>query len=344
MVSLKQIAQQAGVSISAVSMALRNHPRISRARRAEIQRIARKLGYRKSIYVSSLMRHIRHARPIKEKETLAVVWVSPVEDIKQESPLKRMCDGARIRAKELGYRLDLFRYNDPEISPERLNRILISRGIRGVLIVPYGVTHAEVRMDWDHFSVATINYSMPNPPIHRAVAGFFSDTVIVLRKLWNMGYRRIGLISRKERHQFIDSLIMGAYLDFMHEHYEEKMERIPPPVFYNSSPDWPRDFFAWYQRVKPDAILTMRWEIAAILRKQGIRIPGDVGMAILNHSNRSVDFAGVDPLSERIGAVGVDLVTDQLENNEFGIPSFPKVITIEGQWINGPSVLEKESA
>lgn len=341
MVSLKQIAQQAGVSISAVSMALRNHPRISHARRTEIQRIAHKLGYRKSIYVSSLMRHIRHARPIKEKETLAVVWVSPFDDINQESPLKRMCDGARIRAEELGYRLDLFCYHDPEVSPQRLNRILISRGIRGVLIVPYGITHTEVQMDWERFSSATVNYSMPNPLIHRAVAGFFSDTVIALRKLWDMGYRRIGLISRKEKHQFIDSLIMGAYLDFMHEHYEEDMERIPPPVFYTSFPDWERCFSAWYQRVKPDAILTMRWDIAAILRKQGIKIPGDVGMAILNHSNRSVNFAGVDPLSERIGAMGVDLVIDQLENNEFGIPSFPKVITIEGQWINGPSVLKK---
>ena len=44
-VSMKEIAQEAGVSVSAVSLALRNSPKVSEKRRLEIEQIAERMGY-----------------------------------------------------------------------------------------------------------------------------------------------------------------------------------------------------------------------------------------------------------------------------------------------------------
>ncbi|MHB9071646.1 MAG: LacI family DNA-binding transcriptional regulator [Sedimentisphaerales bacterium] len=53
-VSIQQIASKVGVSKAAVSMALRNHPRISGARRSEIHKIAIEMGYEPNILARAL--------------------------------------------------------------------------------------------------------------------------------------------------------------------------------------------------------------------------------------------------------------------------------------------------
>ncbi|SDI47513.1 LacI family DNA-binding transcriptional regulator [Aliiruegeria lutimaris] len=55
-ITLKTVAEAAGVSVSAVSMALRDHPRISETKREEIKALARKLGYIYNRQAASLRR------------------------------------------------------------------------------------------------------------------------------------------------------------------------------------------------------------------------------------------------------------------------------------------------
>lgn len=52
--SLKKIASQMGVSHAAVSMALRNHPRISEDKRRQIQQLAKEMGYRPHLLARGL--------------------------------------------------------------------------------------------------------------------------------------------------------------------------------------------------------------------------------------------------------------------------------------------------
>lgn len=53
-VTIKDIAKKVGVSYSAVSMALRDHPRISKERREQIKTLARKMGYQPDLVARSL--------------------------------------------------------------------------------------------------------------------------------------------------------------------------------------------------------------------------------------------------------------------------------------------------
>ena len=53
--NMQQIGEAAGVSKSAVSLALRNDPRIPESTRQRIQTIAREMGYRRNPVVDSLL-------------------------------------------------------------------------------------------------------------------------------------------------------------------------------------------------------------------------------------------------------------------------------------------------
>ena len=60
--SMRDIAKEAGVSVSAVSLALRNSPKVSKKRRDEITKIAERMGYVKDGRISELMEHLRTNR------------------------------------------------------------------------------------------------------------------------------------------------------------------------------------------------------------------------------------------------------------------------------------------
>ena len=60
--NMQQIADAAGVSKSAVSLALRNDPRIPESTRKRIQTVADKMGYRRNPVVDSLMTQLRSGR------------------------------------------------------------------------------------------------------------------------------------------------------------------------------------------------------------------------------------------------------------------------------------------
>lgn len=62
-VSLQHIAVKAGVTKGTVSLALRNHPRISAATPVRVQAVAAELGYRPNPAVAAWMSHRRGVAP-----------------------------------------------------------------------------------------------------------------------------------------------------------------------------------------------------------------------------------------------------------------------------------------
>jgi len=76
---MADIAAKVGVSRIAVSMALRNHHRISIERRKEIRRAAQALGYVPDPFLSALAAHRRQRVSAKEHGVLAWInhWKEP---------------------------------------------------------------------------------------------------------------------------------------------------------------------------------------------------------------------------------------------------------------------------
>jgi len=54
-------------------------------------------------------------------------------------------------------------------------------------------------------------------------------------------------------------------------------------------------------------------------------------------------LAGIDDRFEHIGAATAELVASKISFNQFGIPTDPKLILIEGRWVGGQSLKRKKT-
>jgi len=132
---MQQIAAAAGVSKSAVSLALRNDPRIPKATRSRIQKVANDLGYQRNPVVDSLMTQLRAGRQPSFQANLGLVNCSPKKDLSENHTFRRLREGVLRRAEQLGYGVEEFWLQQPDMRPERIKQILETRGIRGLILV-----------------------------------------------------------------------------------------------------------------------------------------------------------------------------------------------------------------
>ncbi|MFA6959636.1 MAG: LacI family DNA-binding transcriptional regulator [Opitutaceae bacterium] len=337
MVTLKQIAEQAGTTAATVSLALRGAPNVSTARKAEIQRIADSLGYRRNAHISTLMRHIRQGRKtLPRQSTIALVLAHPRRDARKHYVfIDRRFQGMEARLAERGYRSQTFWYNDPECPPQRLERILEARGIRGLVLALFQEYEPGIRLTWDKFAVATQSDFTQGPMIHRIKEDYFGNVIQAMTHLWQSGCRRIGLAHNYQHARSARFESMAAYHEFM-ARARGTFNDMPAVRIPEIAGQWGERFFMdWFRREKPDAVLTFDWTIPAWLRSAGLRVPEDVSVAVLNRCPSAPEMSGVDPLPERLGSISVDLVLEQIESNEIGLPNIPRVITIPGRWEPG---------
>ena len=106
-VTLKEIAEAAGVSVMTVSRALRKQSNVSEETQTRIQHIATQLGYRPNPLVSALMSYRRSARPASSHSTLAYITNFPAREEWKKSPLFHdFFKGAKDGADRHGYQLE----------------------------------------------------------------------------------------------------------------------------------------------------------------------------------------------------------------------------------------------
>ena len=346
MTTLRQIADKAGTTIATVSRALSGSAEISPERKREIRKIAGELGYRRNPHVSTLMRHIKQGRrDLPNKATVALLLTSkspPVLTRQNQVFIHRRFLGMEKRLAERGYEAVTFWYNDPDCQPARLNKILRARGIRGVVLVLFGQSAVNIELDWENLAVATQSNFALGPSMHRVTEDYFANTVAAMSHLWKSGCRRIGLAYKSIHIPSARFNITAAYRRFSElEGVVDGINARRPPrriAIHVVPPDeWTEEtFMAWFRREKPDAILTFDWgSIPRWLAKAGVRVPEDVSIAVLNRCPSAPEYSGIDPEPERLGATSVDLVIEQLENNEIGLPQNPKILTIPGRWVEG---------
>ena len=70
---MSDVAKRAGVHVTSVSLALRNHPSLPPTTRARLCRLAEKMGYRPDPALSALVAYRHRARMAKDQPTLAYV-------------------------------------------------------------------------------------------------------------------------------------------------------------------------------------------------------------------------------------------------------------------------------
>ena len=135
--TIRIMAHALGVSRTTVSEALRDHPRVKPETRVRVQAWAKQAGYRFNPLASSILSEVRRTRLNTFHGVLAAIGQEEPARVPFPGAYWRdLLQGATERASALGFKLEHFVVGQRRLSVKRLDTILRSRGIRGVLIMP----------------------------------------------------------------------------------------------------------------------------------------------------------------------------------------------------------------
>jgi DNA-binding LacI/PurR family transcriptional regulator len=344
-VTMADVAAKVGVSRIAVSMALRDHHRISLELRKKVQRVAREMGFVPDPFLSALAAHRQQRVTAKEHGVLA--WVNHWKDPKQLRQFKEFelyWRGASEAAVKFGYRVDEIRW-ELDCSPKRLEKILLARGIEGVLIPPHRELVDWDDFDWNKFSVVRFGMSVPSPDSNVVTSDTYRTTVMAISKMREYGYRRIGLTVNGEFNQRVGGNLLSGL--FYAQNLLALKPALPPLLTFLKSRtedemDRQKDALSvWLKQHKPDALLISDIEVPGMLHELGYRIPQDIAVAGTTVLDIPRVDAGVDQHPEAIGRTAVETLLKQMNVNERGEPRFPVRVLVEGRWKDGKSLPQK---
>lgn len=335
-VTLRSIAEHAAVSISAVSLSLRNHPSIPAVTRRRIQRIARKLGYRPNAMVSALMARIHTRRPLSDSPVLGMILTGDnLARYEKVVFYRELIEGAGERAHQLGYQLDKFPLKRGRIEARALYRSLHARNVRGVVIAPLS-DGSTCLLPMEGLASCALGYTLHKPALHRVVPNYAQGMGLAWTKALTRGYRRLGFVSTQAHLSRTHYERFAAFVAQQAMHQE--LEALPPLIFPHFSDENLEEclglFAGWFRLHRPDVLI---FPPAALPKNLGrkIGIPGKVGVIL---SDAEPGYCLVHEDARGMGAGAVDLVVAQIHRNETGIPAKPKLFAVGGDWVDGFSL------
>lgn len=336
-VTIMDVARATGLSRSATAYALKDAPNISPDTRARVQAAAEKLGYRPDPLLSRLMSHLHAGRARRYLGKIALINTDPDRDFVRITPaLSSFFRDASARALKLGYETEEFWLHEPDRSPTRLGRMLVARGIRGLLIGDMEESGPLPDFPWESFSAVTLGYSVTNPVLPRVVPHHYRNTLLALDQVWRRGYRRPGLLTLTRQEAAMVKLHIAAFLARQLE-----LPAVSRVALMNSRVMTPETIGEWFRAEKPDVILTTNYPAKLHFKEAGIRVPQDVALVSLLRWDNETGIAGVKPGFDRLGSVAVNQLVSLLQHDERGVPKNCTTVELEGEWMPGPSMPEK---
>jgi DNA-binding LacI/PurR family transcriptional regulator len=332
-VTLRELAEAAKVSIAAASFAINNKPGVSAAKRKQILAVAKEIGYEPDATMTKLMAHVATRRTRDAHETLAVITrFGRLRVWEVNSSVAAFWTGAGARAKELGYHLEEFRYDEPGVTPQRLRGILRARGIQGLLFSmgPEREEEMHLNFDFEGFAAAMSGICFNDPAINFVVPDHFHNVLLALDNARVLGYRRPLLALPAGAGQRTLHRMEGAYHYFL----SQCPEMTALPIFSSDTYDSLR-LEAQTVRDRPDVIICTHGEWCALFAG---RVPVEFGWISMNWMPGEKKLAGVDRRLEEQGGFVVDMVVAVIHRGEAGVPSLRKEVLVPGRFQGGPSL------
>lgn len=348
--TLADIARVAGVHVTTVSLALRNHPRIPEETKARIRALAEKMGYAPDPMMRALVAYRSRNAGRRHPPTLAYLtnW-NTRWGWKKTTAHPEFYSGAENKARELGFKLDHFWLREPGLTHLRLSGILKARGITGLIVASHGREMGDaLRLDWPRFSAIKIDY-FPHEPLLHNVTNHQCDIVrLAVRRVVAAGYRRPGLVMHRGWDHAVDHHWTAGYL--CEQQPLDERDRLPAHIFPAAHPveRWfnehggavepdAAEFRLWLERHRPDVIISKADFVLPLLKKMGLRVPRDIAFVDLFLDATDGAVAGVRQNHETVGALAVELLAGQLQLNKYGLPEIPTTTFVEGTWFDGTS-------
>lgn len=347
---MADVAKEAKVHVTTVSLALRNHPRLPAETRIRIQRVAERLGYRPDPFLQALVAYRGMTMPRRNPPTLAYVtnWNTRL-GWQNTTAHPQFHSGALRKATELGFNLDHFWLREPGLTQARLSGILLARGIHGLIVASHQrEVDVALHLDWERFSAVKIDYFPHQPGLHNVTNNQSSIVRLAMRRVIAAGYRRIGFVMHRGWDHSVDHLWTAGYL--CEQATLEADDQIPLLMFPRPEPveAWMAEsksevvaplveFERWYRRYRPEVIISKASFVQPCFAALGLRPPRDVAFVDVFLENFSGRTAGVRQNHETVGELAVEILAGQLHHNKYGVPEIPTTTYVEGTWFDGAS-------
>ncbi len=347
---MSDVARSAGVHITTVSLALRNHPRIPLVRRNQIRKLALDMGYRPDPLLQGLIAYRSRTYLRRNTPTLAYVtnWNTRF-GWKQVTAHPQFYLGANARASELGYKLEHFWLGEPNLHPKRLSQILRTRSVNGLILASQlPVLNPTTEFEWEFFSAVKIDHVPRQLALHNVTNDQAGIIRLAVKRAVAAGYQRIGLVMHRGWNDAANQLWSAGFLSAQSMISEDA--RIPMLLFPGSGVDStaasgrnfnpvaaPVDIGRWLKRHRTDVIVSKSSFVMPCLEKLGLRVPDDVAFVDLFLEQTSGEVAGVRQNHELVGATAVEILAGQIHHAKMGKPAIATSTLIEGTWFDGRS-------
>ena len=215
------------------------------------------------------------------------------------------------------------------LGAERLERILKTRNIQGILVPPGLLPDYLGDFNWDQFALVHLGRSNSELPLHCVASDHVANTMLALDKLREKGYRRIGFAGN-----FWKPMHYGAGFLWGQAELPEKMRL---PALLLKEQDGGKNIEKlnlWLKKNRPEAIITDLPNIKTMLEGCPGRGSSPIGLAALTILDCQIN-AGIYQNPEEIGRVGVLLLMSLIYDNDRGIPAASREVLIKGKWVDG---------
>ena len=332
-VTMQDIASQAGVDQSTVSLALRGSSKISEKTRKRIQEIAREMGYHPNPLISALMQNRKGRHANADILTLAYISFEELSDGIRGYIFAEFEEGARMEAERFGFKLEKFRVTR-DLSLARINQIILARGIRGVVIAPLPDLRTRIQLSWDKLSAVAIGPTLRTPVLHRVMSDHYDNMRLLMDHSYESGYRRIGFCLQEITNKRTNGRWEACYLHY--QQYHKTLANIP--VFEPSDSPQPR-FIEWVKKYRPDLVIGIRTaRLMEWLSEAGYKTPRDISVATVAAAKDEEEISGIVEEGMGTGALAVSKLISLIYANETGIPKLPIKILVPARFNQGSTM------
>ncbi len=333
-VTLKTIARETGLSVQAVSMALRNHKDIAATTRERVQAKAAELGYRPDPAMRALADYRWQRSQVSSRwDTIALLhnWSTATgsRETQYHRDWKRYLEAA---AKARGLKLSQHWVGTEGERTGAVLRLLRNRGITGVLIAPPSLTVREPRPIGigPEFQVVTFGPEHLYHNHHCVQADYYGNLRLAWKKLREQGRRRIGLIYRQLHAWRTGHAWRAAY------HIEKELagldaDALPPlELAEESGPEDESLYLSWCEHYKFDAVIASPRCVIG----PNARLKNPPALALFNVREHG-GLQGIDLNLPQMAETALELLLLEMQRSLIDRTGLPFRVHIPGRWVTG---------
>lgn len=331
--TIRELAVIAGVSKTTVAYGLKNDPRVHPETRDRIQALAKKHGYRPSPVVNSFMHEVRSGAVKQRKYSIAYLCG---RGLNKKAPIyvyeQDFLRGARKEAQALGYDLDLLEWKPGAENARQLERVLIARGLKGVMVGPARNAHEHLDLDWRQFAVLCSGYSVEKPRADRVAADLFKAFSEMVDLALKRGYQPVVAVMDPATNQRLGQRWLSA-ISLQQRIFGGTKVKICRGSIESAFPLLEK----LIQSGKAPALFSQGNSIFP-LREHGFRVPQQMGMVAFDKAGVPEELSAIDQPHELLGRRAVAHLSALIERGQWGLPEAPCRLTIECSWREGKTM------